>query len=191
LFGTYGYRALTMRSIAKAMGYSHGALYYHFKEKADLFYELIREDFSLLLQQQRELIGREPTANLPLLKKLMIEFIRFGLDNPNHYEIMFMLNDPEFISYSRTEQAQCLEIFAMVIRDLIAGKPALEARKYTLPWHLFMSLHGFISYCIHYNQTFEEVRKTAEEHVQMLCGSLGFELLEHRRQVDSICSESA
>ncbi len=46
LFATFGYRALTMRSIAKAMGYSHGALYYHFNEKAELFYALIKEDFA-------------------------------------------------------------------------------------------------------------------------------------------------
>jgi AcrR family transcriptional regulator len=188
LFATHCYRALTMRSIAKAMGYSHGALYYHFKEKAELFYTLIKDDFSILLQKQREMIIREEKVSINLLQKLMMEFIRFGLDNPNHYEIMFMINDTELLSYSRTEQAQCMELFAGIIRQVSAGKPDAESKRFTLPWNLFMSLHGFISYSIHYNQTYEEVQKLAEEHVRLICNSLGLEL---RPQVKLVSNESA
>ncbi|MNI24716.1 HTH-type transcriptional repressor AcnR [compost metagenome] len=183
LFTTNCYRALTMRSIAKAMGYSHGALYYHFKEKAELFYALIKDDFSLLLFRQRELIVRESTASISLLHKLMLEFIKFGLDHPNHYELMFMINDPELLQYSRTEQAQCLELFAHVIRQVLAEQPGNESKRFTLPWNFFMSLHGFISYCIHYNQSYEEVCKLAVEHVNLICNSLELELTIHQPQV--------
>jgi AcrR family transcriptional regulator len=171
LFATHGYRALTMRSIAKSMGYSHGALYYHFKEKAELFYALIRDDFSTLLHRQRELMKEYPQPSIGLLQRLMLEFIRFGLENPNHYEIMFMINDAEILTYSRTEQAQCLDLFSYVVREVVAGYGENADNHYTLPWSLFMSLHGFISYCIHYKQSFEEVRKLAEDHVQFLCRS--------------------
>ena len=127
LFATFGYRALTMRSIAKAMGYSHGALYYHFNEKAELFYALIKEDFSELVQRQREMIVREQGFSVNLLQKLMMEFVWFGLNNPNHYEMMFMINEPELQQYSRTEQAQCLEMFAIVIRQVMADQPGAES----------------------------------------------------------------
>jgi AcrR family transcriptional regulator len=173
LFISCGYRALTMRSIAKAMGYSHGALYYHFTEKADLFHALIKEDFAMLVLKQKELMVRDQGLGVNLLDKLMVEFIRFGLDHPHHYEIMFMIDEPELLRYSRTEQAQCIELFANVIRQVSGGHAATDARKYMLPWNLFMSLHGFISYSIHYGQTFEEVRKLAEEHVRLICSSIG------------------
>jgi AcrR family transcriptional regulator len=191
LITTNCYRALTMRSIAKAMGYSHGALYYHFKEKAELFYALIKEDFSLLLYRQRELIMKENVVSISLLHKLMMEFIRFGLENPNHYEIMFMINDPELLQYSRTEQAQCMDLFASIISKIMAEQSDGEAKKYTLPWNFFMSMHGFISYCIYYNQSFDEVRKLAEAHIQLICNGLGLELTGVRSKKSLISHESA
>jgi AcrR family transcriptional regulator len=172
LFIEHGYHALTMRSIAKAMGYSHGALYYHFSEKAELFYALVTEDFRHLLNQQREMLRRTRLGDMAQLEKLMLEFIKFGLENPNHYEIMFMIKDPELQRYSRTEQAQCLDLFATVVRSVVAKQDNSESKMYNLPWSLFMSMHGFISYNIHYNQSFQDVKKLAEQHVKYLCEGL-------------------
>ncbi|WNR43752.1 TetR/AcrR family transcriptional regulator [Paenibacillus roseipurpureus] len=184
LFATFGYRALTMRSIAKAMGYSHGALYYHFSEKAELFYALIKDDFASLLQRQRELIIRESDEfSVNLLQKLMMEFVWFGLSNPNHYEMMFMINEPELQQYSRTEQAQCLDMFAVVIREVLTEQPGVESRRYTLPWNIFMSLHGFISYCIQFKLSYEEARRLAEEHVRLICISLDVDSYELQRPI--------
>jgi AcrR family transcriptional regulator len=191
LFITCGYRALTMRSIAKAIGYSHGALYYHFTEKADLCYALIKEDFAKLLHRQREIMIRDQGLGINLLHKLMLEFIRFGLDNPHHYEIMFMINDSELLRCSRAEQAQCMELFANVIKQISGSQAVTDARKFRLPWNLFMSLHGFISYSIHYGQTFEEVRKLAEEHVRLICNSLSLDKPELRSTAPMLSPESA
>jgi AcrR family transcriptional regulator len=181
LFATFGYLALTMRSIAKAMGYSHGALYYHFTEKAELFYALIKDDFSLLMQRQREMIVREHGFSVNLLQKLMMEFVWFGLTNPNHYEMMFMLNEPELQQYSRTEQAQCLEMFSIVVRQVVTDQPGFESKRFTLPWNLFMSLHGLISYCIQFKITYEEARRLADEHIRLICVSLDLDSHEQQR----------
>lgn len=172
LFVTHGYRALTMRGIAKAMGYSHGALYYHFEEKAELFCALVTEDFNMLFERFKKMLSSSRLDDPQQLERLMLEFIKFGLDNPNHYEIMFMINDPELLNYSRTEQAQCLELFSIVVRAVLARHPGSEAKMYTAPWSLFMSLHGFISYSIRFKQTYEEVRKLAEAHVEYLCAGI-------------------
>jgi len=172
LFAEHGYRTLTMRSIAKSMGYSHGALYYHFTEKAELFYALVTEDFNMLLNKQKEMLSRSRMGDLHLLERLMQEFIRFGLENPYHYEIMFMTNDSELQNYSRTEQAQCLELFATVVRSVISRQPGNDHKMYSLPWSLFMSMHGFISYNIRFRQSYEDVKKLAEQHVKFLCEGL-------------------
>jgi AcrR family transcriptional regulator len=189
LFATFGYRALTMRSIAKAMGYSHGALYYHFNEKAELFYALIKDDFALLLQRQREMIAREHGFSVNLLQKLMMEFVWFGLTNPNHYEMMFMINEPELLQYSRTEQAQCLDLFAIVIREVMVDQPGAESRKFTLPWNLFMSLHGLISYCIQFKLSYEEARKLADEQIRLVCVSLDIDSYELQRPLVKMVSQ--
>lgn len=173
LFAMNGYDKLTMRSIAKALGYSHGALYYHFRDKAELFYALVVEDFNGLLNMQRELLEKTEIREISQLKTLMLEFVRFGLSNPHHYEIMFMVRDPDLKRYSRTKQAQCLEMFSSVVRRVMEGRPDADKGLYTLPWSIFMSMHGFISYSIHFYQTFEEVRPFAEEHINYICEGIG------------------
>lgn len=175
LFATRGYDTLTMRSIAKALGYSHGALYYHFRDKAELFYALVVEDFNYLLMRQRELMERSTPGNVGHVKEIMLEFIRFGMENPHHYEIMFSVRDADLRRYSRTKQAQCMDMFAMIIRDVIRDEPNAASRMFTLPWSLFMSLHGFISYSIHYYQSYEEVQSLAEAHVSYLCKGMSNE----------------
>ncbi|RAV21361.1 TetR/AcrR family transcriptional regulator [Paenibacillus contaminans] len=173
LFAKHGYRDLTMRSIAKEMGYSHGALYYHFKDKAELFYAMVKEDFSMILAKQREMLKGSRVGDIGQLKRLMTEFIKFGIENPHHYEIMFLINDAELRKHSRVEQAQCLDLFASVVRGIIGSRKEAQHKMYTLPWSLFMSMHGFITYTIHYGQTYSEVKKMAEDHINNLCEGIG------------------
>jgi AcrR family transcriptional regulator len=172
LFISCGYRTLTMRSIAKALGYSHGALYYHFSEKAELFYALIKEDFSELRYRQRKLIESADSINMELIHTIMLEFIKFGLEYRYQYELMFMMNNIELEPYSRSEQAQCFDLFATVVSEVMNNRNGYDEKLFTLPWNLFMSLHGFISYSISFGQTYEEVRTLAEAHVNMLSNAM-------------------
>jgi len=138
------------------------------------------------------MIDREQAFNANLLHKLMMEFVWFGLNNPHHYEMMFMINEPELRQYSRTEQAQSMEMFAIVIRQVVADQPGAESRKFTLPWNLFMSLHGLISYCIQFKQSYEDARKLAEEHIRLICVSLELDSYEQQRPlVTLVNTESA
>src|SRR5690625_6951788 len=42
-----GYANVSMRQIANKINCSHGAIYYHFKNKAELFYALVEDHFSI------------------------------------------------------------------------------------------------------------------------------------------------
>jgi AcrR family transcriptional regulator len=171
LFAEYGYRSVSMRKIATELGYSHGSLYYHFKEKAELFSALVAEDFGMLLRMVQDILkeAEEDRDGIKQLEKLMFEFIRFGLNHPHHYEIMFLITDPELTQYSSEQQSECYELFCSVLNEVIKNDdPALQAERFTLPLNLFMSLHGFITYCIRFNQSFEEVEKLAKDHIALL-----------------------
>lgn len=179
LFGTCGYRALTMRSIAKSLGYSHGALYYHFKEKSELLYELIVGDFNELQYRLRRLISEAAYTNHVLLKKMMIEFIRFGLEHPRHYEMIYMMGDEELQIYANREQTRCFELFSLVLKQLAGGKLNTElTEQKNLSWNLFMSLHGFISYNIYYGYKFVDIENIVEDHIQFLCGMIEVNRIE-------------
>ncbi|MCM3783579.1 TetR/AcrR family transcriptional regulator [Neobacillus mesonae] len=172
LFVTKGYRSISMRSIGQHLGYSHGSLYYHFKEKAELFYAIVIEDFNHLGQMLLQAMAKGSTEGLSKPEHVMMEFIRFGLENPYQYEIMFMIRDEELLSYCRAEQNRCYELFATIIRYHMNDRDYTEEEKMKLPHSLFLSIHGFISYYIQDRSLFEDVRQEAVSHVKIMCNRL-------------------
>jgi AcrR family transcriptional regulator len=92
LFAAEGYEAVTMRRIAERIEYSPTAIYFHFKDKETLLHEICDSDFLTLAQQLTE------TAKIadPLQKLRAVgnAYVRFGLEYPNHYRLMFMTPRP-------------------------------------------------------------------------------------------------
>ncbi|WP_340027167.1 TetR/AcrR family transcriptional regulator [Paenibacillus sp. FSL H7-0940] len=173
LFITKGYRAISMRSIGQHLGYSHGSLYYHFKEKAELFYAIVVEDFNHLGHLLLQAMVRPVRDDVSKVEHIMMEFIRFGLENPYQYEIMFMIRDEELLSYCRTEQGRCFELFASIIRQYMNEANCTEEDIQRVPRTLFLAMHGFISYYIQDRLTFVEIESSALSHVKVLCRNLG------------------
>lgn len=168
LFVTKGYRAISMRSIGQHLGYSHGSLYYHFKDKAELFYALVREDFNRLERLFERVLNQTPSEGLSKMEQVMLEFIRFGLDHPHHYEIMFMTRDEELLAYARIEQARCLEMFSTIVRQAMAGNAHSEQERHNIPLSIFLAMHGFISFYIQDQVTYEEIKPAALAHIRFL-----------------------
>jgi len=50
MFADRGYEAVTLREIAKEIGYTHAVIYQHFPDKAHILAELSRETIGLLIQ---------------------------------------------------------------------------------------------------------------------------------------------
>lgn len=169
LFVTKGYRAISMRSIGQQLGYSHGSLYYHFKDKAELFYALVQEDFKRLGRLFERVMVQAPADGLSKMEQVMLEFIRFGLEQPHHYEIMFMTRDEELLAYARSEQGRCLEMFSTVVRQTLASSIHTEQERHNIPRSIFLAMHGFISFYIQDQVTFDEVKPAALAHVRFLC----------------------
>ncbi|WP_054955894.1 TetR/AcrR family transcriptional regulator [Paenibacillus dakarensis] len=171
LFITKGYRAISMRSIGQHLGYSHGSLYYHFKEKAELFYAIVMKDFNDLTILLKQTAGKAPSDGTSKLEQILLEFIRFGMNNPYQYEIMFMIRDEELLAYCRSEQSRCFDIFATLVRQHLLEDTYCDEERRNLPLTLFLSTHGFISYYIQDKISFEEIKPAAIAHVKVLCRS--------------------
>ncbi|MGF7049822.1 AcrR family transcriptional regulator [Paenibacillus sp. DS2015] len=172
LFITKGYHAISMRSIGQHLGYSHGSLYYHFKEKAELFYAIVIEDFKRLALLLIQAMGNPSTEGLSKVEHLMLEFISFGMDHPYQYEIMFMIRDEEVRAYCRSEQGRCFELFSSIVHQHLTEEGCNLEGQQDLPHTLFLSMHGFISYYIQDRLTFEEIKPAALSHVKLMCRNL-------------------
>ncbi|MFB5253171.1 TetR/AcrR family transcriptional regulator [Bacillus mycoides] len=166
LFIKLGYQHTSMRKIATELGYSHGAIYYHFKNKAELFYAMVEQDFQLL-NQKLDKINDQNLLQEEQLKAVLFGFIEFGLQNQSHYEIMFLIRDDELKECLADGPNVSYEKFATVVSSLCNEKVNVMTI-----WSVFLSLHGFVAHYCGNDQTFEEVKGLAKVHVEFISKSL-------------------
>ncbi|MFJ8528883.1 TetR/AcrR family transcriptional regulator [Bacillus sp. NPDC094106] len=166
LFIKQGYQHTSMRKIAAELGYSHGSIYYHFKNKAELFYAMVEQDFQLLNQKLDEIIDQKLPRE-EQLKAVLFGFIEFGLQNQSYYEIMFLIKDDELKECLADGPNVSYEKFATVVASLCNG----SIHVMTI-WSVFLSLHGFVAHYCGSGQIFEDVQELAKAHVDFIAKSL-------------------
>ncbi|HJP64104.1 MAG TPA: TetR/AcrR family transcriptional regulator [Mucilaginibacter sp.] len=93
IFLEKGYAQTSMRNIASEINYSPGSIYFYFKDKSEIFHELHKEGFRLLLSQLKVLdkVG-DPFERLKAMGRI---FIQFAQDNKDYYNLMFIVEEPE------------------------------------------------------------------------------------------------
>jgi AcrR family transcriptional regulator len=109
-----GYNNLSMRKIARAVGCSATSIYLHFENKDALFHALIDEGFARLNEavQETATVHADPVNRLEALSR---RYVDFGLDNPEYYEVMFMLHPERMARYPAEKYRRArrnLELFA-------------------------------------------------------------------------------
>ena len=166
LFVNKGYQHVSMRQIAKELNYSHGAIYYHFQNKAELFYELVEEHFKMLDQKLDDIVAKD-LNNEAKLQQIFLGFIEFGLTYQSHYEIMFLIKDEEVRSLINQGPIKSYEKFAKNVHLLCGDKATIQGI-----WSLFLSLHGFVTHYLRHVNGFHDVRPMAEAHVEFLIRAL-------------------
>lgn len=86
-----GYELTSIRNIATEINYSPGVIYFHFKDKSEIFCELHREGFLLLMKEIR--ILDSVTDPFERLKAVGRVFIQFAQQNKDYYNLMFIVEE--------------------------------------------------------------------------------------------------
>lgn len=103
LFVKDGYENVSMRRIADKIEYSPTTIYLYFKDKAELLEQVCQETFarlSLVLAR----IQQQPGDPVERLKRGLVAYIKFGLENPHHYRATFMMPVPEGFNEEKYHQ---------------------------------------------------------------------------------------
>jgi len=92
IFLEKGYEQTSMRNIASEINYSPGTLYFYFKDKSEIFHQLHKEGFQLLLSQFKVLDNvADPFERLKAMGRVVIEFAQ---KNKDYYNLMFLVDEP-------------------------------------------------------------------------------------------------
>ncbi|MBX7221314.1 MAG: TetR/AcrR family transcriptional regulator [Blastocatellia bacterium] len=95
LFVSEGYRSASIRKIAEKIEYSPTAIYFYFKDKAEILDALCSETF-IGLDSELKRIQRENLDALDSLRQCMRAYIHFGLAHPSHYLVTFIMTPEEY-----------------------------------------------------------------------------------------------
>lgn len=150
LFIHQGVEAVTMRAVAKRVGYSATSLYLYFSDKEQLLRAVVDADVIKLAQALKSTL----TISDPLQRFLQFgeHYVQFALTNPNHYRMMFMTQHPpcdqalSSIEQNNPEQDGYAQLISVVTSAWHAGifKSALTD-PILIAQTIWAALHGVCS----------------------------------------------
>ena len=82
-----GIDGFSLRKVSQAAGLTPMAIYWHFKNRADLLSAVAGESFAVWQQRVEAIRSRDPLA---WLKRAAREYLLFSLDQPQHFDACFV-----------------------------------------------------------------------------------------------------
>jgi AcrR family transcriptional regulator len=113
LFIQYGYHGLAMRQISEAVGVSKAALYYHFKDKEELFIAIL----SINLNEIENVIDLIQSRQVSCSEQIIL-FVEYVLNQPAEERAIIRLGSQEMAQLSNTARQK----FNKTYHDQFTGK---------------------------------------------------------------------
>lgn len=152
LFVRDGYENVSMRRIADKIEYSPTTIYLYFKDKAELLEQVCHETFARLSQVLAR-IHELPGDPVERLKRGLVAYVKFGLENPHHYRATFMMPIPEGFDeekYSDPDSPgmQAFDFLRRCVYDCISAGKFREVDAELISQTLWAGVHGVTSLLI-------------------------------------------
>ena len=151
LFLLKGFEATTIRNIAEKIEYSPSTIYQHFKDKNEIFYTIHSEAFAELVRYlNASEMHKNPMDQLIALGQI---YIQFALENPELYDLMFIMEAPiDFLNYLEdanwTEGKIAFDYLKSVIANCIQQGLIKETDLESLSYLIWSTVHGLVTISI-------------------------------------------
>ncbi|MCE7064792.1 TetR/AcrR family transcriptional regulator [Dyadobacter sp. CY326] len=146
LFLKQGYDKTSIRNIAEDIEYSPATIYLYFKDKDEIFYVIHENAFAILDKQFRKHdVIENPYERLIAVCKT---YVRFAMENPDYYDLMFIMRAPlsQIKSEEKWNAGNCaFEYLLQTIDACLERKLIRPADKYVLSIAVWSFGHGVVS----------------------------------------------
>jgi len=140
--------AFSLRELGAALGVSHTAVYRHFADKAALFEALTERGFGELHRYQEVQLAAAGSDPLERLHALDEAYIRFALENPGAFWLMFG-NRGEEANRAKARPDINKDAYKSLIDAIVACQQAniiIPGDPHRIAGYLIMAPHGFACY---------------------------------------------
>lgn len=177
LFTTEGYEYVSMRKIAERIEYSPTTIYLYFRDKEELLREICESTFSRLADEIRRSYDGA-ISPVERMRRGLLTYIRFGLENPHHYEVVFISSKVNFMapnsySFEGSMGQQAFELLAASVRECAMSGDIRVANTAVTAQTLWAGIHGVTSLLIvHGGFPFVDCDVLAESMIDTLIAGL-------------------
>ena len=139
--------AVSIRAVADAVGVTPPSIYLHFADKTQLLLAVCQmqfERFNASLEQATSGVT-DPVEELRLMGQA---YVRFGLENPEHYRIMFMAREqlhPESSEQAILERATGFRRLVDTVRRCMEVGAFERGDPFLVATYLWSNAHGLTS----------------------------------------------
>jgi len=150
LFPRYGYNGISIREIAANAKLTTGAVYFHFKNKKDIYKAICMEAIDILINKFRDGIAKKDTPNKKLISTFD-SYLSFFEENRDYYNILmeakadYSIEDQEFHNIAAKFQ-ELIEVSEEPIRMGIQNKTFREVDPRMLSMLLAAVTEGMMQY---------------------------------------------
>lgn len=142
-----GFSKISMRRIASRTNITATSIYLHFENKDDLLLTLIEESIKKLKQALLDVVNKE-LALIDQLKILAETYVNYALNNPQEYEIIYMVRPEEMPKYPKDkfrDVRSAYELIASIISEH-EHQEYIEVEDSLISAYTFWAqLHGVVS----------------------------------------------
>lgn len=138
--------AVSIRAVASATGVTAPSIYRHFEDKTHLLFEVCARQFALL-DDAIEAAAAGIDDPVLALRARGEAYVRFGIEHPEHYRIMFM--GPAYATPRQWSDLMSTGSFAHLIGGievaLAAGAVEPAGSPFDMALHIWANIHGLTS----------------------------------------------
>jgi AcrR family transcriptional regulator len=177
LFLEQGFEKTSIRNIAEAIEYSPATIYLYYKDKNELLFALHQEAFMKMMVELGQVIAvKEPFERLVEMGR---KYIKYALENPEMYDLMFVMVAPMETLACRDEvwedglKSFCL--LQTVVEQCIAAGYFKNQDVETTSLTIWAYMHGLVTIYLKNrlnmfgdDRSIERVRESFELFIKMM-----------------------
>jgi AcrR family transcriptional regulator len=170
-----GYEKTSIRNIAEKIEYSPATIYLYFKDKDELFFAIHEIGFGKLLTAMQKCNSiKNP---LKRLREMGAVYIDFALQNPEYYDLMFILRAPMNAIKEKHAEEQCwqcgMNTFGLLmntVNECIEQKAITVTNPMIAGMLTWSTVHGLVS--LHIRDRYTVMDMKEDQIREMIMASL-------------------
>ena len=184
-----GFQHVSMRNLASRLGITATTIYNYYSNKDEINIMIRMHGFELLYNEFKKSYAKH-TDPLERLKSMIRSYFKFGIQNPDYYDIMFNRRTPKYLDYvdtkmepiARTEREATLKNYAITektISELSEKYGIFSSDQIMLKTiHMWSEVHGIIS--LHNSNLFKEIYPDQSSLMEPLINEVVARIEEYR-----------